>query len=225
MPEDVRMRIARRAALELRPGEVVNLGVGIPTLVADCLPPDLTVFLHTENGMLGVGPSPAPGLEDPNLINAGKQPVTELPGASYFHSADSFAMIRGGHIDVAILGALQVDEHGRVANWSVPGRSVLGVGGAMDLLTGARRVIVTMTHTNQRGEPKLVPECTYPYTSLRTVDVVITDMAVFRWVEGRGLVLTELAPGITLDEVRACTAARFHVASEIQPWQEVPGVA
>ncbi|BDG59831.1 3-oxoacid CoA-transferase subunit B [Caldinitratiruptor microaerophilus] len=225
MSEDVRWRIARRAALELRPGDVVNLGVGIPTLVADCLPPGLTVFLHTENGMLGVGPSPAPGSEDPYLINAGKQPVTELPGASYFHSADSFAMIRGGHIDVAILGALQVDERGRVANWAVPGRSVLGVGGAMDLLTGARRVIVTMTHTGPGGEPKLVPECTYPITSVRPVDVVVTDLAVFRWVNREGLVLTEVAPGVTVDDVRARTAARFRVAQEIQPWQEVPGVA
>ncbi|HEY8528434.1 MAG TPA: 3-oxoacid CoA-transferase subunit B [Paenibacillaceae bacterium] len=204
-------RIAKRAARELRDGDVVNLGIGIPTRVIEFVPDDLNIHVHTENGMLEVGPSPAADKVDPNLVNAGKLPVTEKIGASYFHSADSFAMIRGGHIDVAILGALQVDEQGRIANWAIPGQTVLGVGGAMDLLVGARKIIVTTTHTTKKGEPKIVDRCTYPITGDRPADLIITDLCVFRCENGR-LILTELAPGVTLEQVKANTTARFEVA-------------
>ncbi|CAB3390658.1 3-oxoacid CoA-transferase subunit B [Kyrpidia spormannii] len=207
---DPRQAIAARAARELGDGDVVNLGIGIPTLVVDYLPPGVKVHVHTENGLLGVGPTPNPGEVDPDVINAGKLPVTAIRGSSFFSSADSFAMIRGGHIDVAVLGALQVDQHGRVANWTVPGQTVLGVGGAMDLLTGAKRVIVTMTHMTRDGRPKIVEECTLPLTSSRSVDVVVTELAVFRVVDGR-LVLTELAQGLDLETVRRKTAAPFAV--------------
>ncbi|MCL6576415.1 3-oxoacid CoA-transferase subunit B [Kyrpidia sp.] len=207
---DPRQAIAARAARELGDGDVVNLGIGIPTLVVDYLPPGVKVHVHTENGLLGVGPTPNPGEVDPDVINAGKLPVTAIRGSSFFSSADSFAMIRGGHIDVAVLGALQVDQHGRVANWTVPGQTVLGVGGAMDLLTGAKRVIVTMTHMTRDGRPKIVEECTLPLTSSRSVDVVVTELAVFRVVDGR-LVLTELAQGLDLETVRRKTAAPFVV--------------
>ena len=205
--EDPKVLIARRAAQELKSGDIVNLGIGIPTLVVDFLPEDLHVFIHTENGMLGVGPTPE-GDADPDLINAGKLPITEQIGCSFFSSADSFAMIRGGHIDVAILGSLQVDGKGRVANWSVPGQAILGVGGAMDLLVGAKRVIVTMNHTTRDGQPKIVETCTYPLTAERPVDLIITELAVFA-VERDGLVLKELMPGATLEEVRAKTGAKF----------------
>jgi 3-oxoacid CoA-transferase len=206
--DEVRMNMARRALAELKPGDVVNLGVGIPTLVADLITPEHRIILHTENGMLGVGPEPETGgaLEYP--VNAGKIPVTALPGASYFDSADSFAMIRGGHVDVAIMGGLQVDEGANLANWAVPGKPLLGVGGAMDLASGTKKLIITMTHTNHDGSPKLVPECTLPLTAVSAVDMVITDLAVFTFVEGH-LRLTEVMPGSTLDEVRAKTAARF----------------
>ena len=208
---DLKARIAERAARELRPGEVVNLGIGIPNLIPDFLGPGTDVFLQTENGLLGVGPRPAPGDEDPDLIDAAKLPVTALPGAAYFDSASSFAMIRGGHVDVAVLGALQVSSTGDIANWAVPGKSVLGVGGAMDLVVGARRVIVTMTATTPAGEAKVVPECTCPLTARGAADVVITELAVFRVVEGE-LVLTELMAEATEDDVRASTAAPFAVA-------------
>jgi 3-oxoacid CoA-transferase len=206
--DEVRMKMARRALTELKPGDVVNLGVGIPTLVADLITPEHGIILHTENGMLGVGPEPEAGgaLEYP--VNAGKIPVTALPGASYFDSADSFAMIRGGHVDVAIMGGLQVDEGANLANWAVPGKPLLGVGGAMDLASGTKKLIITMTHTNHDGSPKLVPECTLPLTAVSAVDMIITDLAVFTFVEGL-LRLTEVMPGSTLDEVRAKTAARF----------------
>lgn len=199
--------IARRAARLVQPGWVVNLGVGIPTLVSKYLDPD-RVFLHTENGMLGVGPPPQPGRVDPNLIDASKRPITRRTGASFFDSAASFAMIRGGHVDAAILGALQVDERGCVANWAVPGDPVLGVGGAMDLLCGVRTVIVLMTHTTRDGAPKLVRECTLPLTGLRPASFVVTELATFR-VDGDGLVLLEIADGVTLETVRAHTKARF----------------
>ena len=200
--------IARRAALLLEEGWVVNLGVGIPTLVAKYLGD--AVYLHSENGLLGVGPPPGPGEVDPNLIDAGKRPVTQRRGASYFDSAASFAMIRGGHVDASVLGALQVDERGLIANWAVPGEPVLGVGGAMDLLAGVRKVVAVMTHTTKEGAPKLVERCTLPVTSLRPVDWVVTELATFRRGEG-GLALVELAPGVAEADVRARTAARYEV--------------
>lgn len=206
-----RLAIARRAFAELKRGDVVNLGIGIPTLVADFIEPGQEITLHTENGMLGVGPAPADGggaMHYP--VNAGKVPVTALPGSSYFDSADSFAMIRGGHIDVAIMGGLQVDEAGNLANWAVPGKPLLGVGGAMDLATGAKRLIVTLTHNGRDGQSKLVPQCTLPLTAQGAVDLVITELGVFTWVEGQ-LTLTELMPGVSLEEVRSRTQASFVV--------------
>ncbi|HEX5581759.1 MAG TPA: 3-oxoacid CoA-transferase [Gemmatimonadaceae bacterium] len=202
-----RMNMARRALAELRPGDVVNLGIGIPTLVADLIGPDDGILMHTENGMLGVGPSPDEGGAMEYPVNAGKIPVTALPGSSYFDSADSFAMIRGGHVDAAVMGGLQVDEEANLANWAVPGKPLLGVGGAMDLASGARRLIILMTHT-ARGEPKIVPRCTLPLTARGVVDVLITDLAVFNFIDGR-LTLVELMPGATLEEVRAKTSAAF----------------
>lgn len=205
--DEARLNMARRALAELKPGDVVNLGVGIPTLVADLISPEDGIILHTENGMLGLGPAPESGgaLEYP--VNAGKQPVTPLPGASYFDSAASFAMIRGGHIDVAIMGGLQVDEEANLANWAVPGKPLLGVGGAMDLASGARKLIITMTHT-ARNEPKIVPRATLPLTARHAVDMIITDLAVFEFIDGR-LTLTELMPGASLDQVRSLTSAQF----------------
>jgi 3-oxoacid CoA-transferase B subunit len=211
MSHDPKLVIAARAARELHPGEVVNLGIGIPNLIPGFLDADSLVVVHTENGLLGVGPRPGPDELDPDLIDAAKQPVTALPGAAYFDSAQSFAMIRGGHVDVAVLGALQVSGAGDIANWAVPGKDVLGVGGAMDLVVGARRVIVTMTATSSRGEPKLVAECTYPLTARAAADVVVTEQAVFRVRDG-ALELTELLDGATLDDVRAVTTAPFSVA-------------
>ncbi|MEF2277295.1 3-oxoacid CoA-transferase [Deinococcus sp. YIM 134068] len=206
--DEARMHMARRALRELHPGDVVNLGIGIPTLVADLITPEHGVNLHTENGMLGVGPAPEDGGALSYPVNAGKIPVTALPGASYFDSADSFGMIRGRHVDVAVMGGLQVDEAGNLANWAVPGKPLLGVGGAMDLASGAKRLIITMTHTDPDGTPKIVPECTLPLTARGSVDMVITDKAVFEFVDGR-LTLTELMPGATLEAVRAGTSARF----------------
>jgi 3-oxoacid CoA-transferase B subunit len=205
---DVRTRVAARAAAELRPGQIVNLGIGIPNLVPGLLPADAGIFVHTENGLLGVGPRPAEEDVDPDLIDAAKRPVTALPGASTFDSAQSFAMIRGGHVDVAVLGALQVSGRGDIANWAVPGKDVLGVGGAMDLVVGARTVIVTMTATSSSGEPKVVADCTYPLTARGAADVVITELCVFRLREGV-LALTELLGEATVDDVRAVTAAPF----------------
>jgi 3-oxoacid CoA-transferase len=204
-----RMNMAKRAFAELQKGDVVNLGIGIPTLVADLIRPEHGIILHTENGMLGVGPSPADGggaLDYP--VNAGKIPVTALPGSSYFDSADSFAMIRGGHVDVAIMGGLEVDEKGNLANWAVPGKPLLGVGGAMDLASGAKKLIVTLTHADPDGTSKIVPECTLPLTAIGVVDVVITELAVFKYLEGQ-LTLVELMPGASLEEVRAKTQAKF----------------
>lgn len=209
--DDARMQMAQAALAELRPSDVVNLGVGIPTLVADLISPAHGILLHTENGMLGVGPEPAAGGAMDYPVNASKIPVTALPGASYFDSADSFAMIRGGHVNVAIMGGLQVDAQANLANWAVPGKPLLGVGGAMDLASGAQKVIVTMTHTGPDGEPKLVERCTLPLTAVGVVDVVITDLAVFHFIDHR-LTLTRLLPGATLDEVRARTAIDFAVA-------------
>lgn len=206
-----RMNMAQAALRELRRGDVVNLGIGIPTLVADLITPEHGIIMHTENGMLGVGPEPTSGGAMDYPVNAGKIPVTALPGSSYFDSADSFAMIRGGHVDVAIMGGLQVDEQGNLANWAVPGKPLLGVGGAMDLASGAKRLIVTMTHCDRDGQPKIVPTCTLPLTALAAVDVIITDLAVFHFVAGR-LTLTALMPDVTVDAVRERTAAQFDVA-------------
>ena len=210
--EDVKARIAARAAQELHAGEVVNLGIGIPNLIPGYLSGREGVFFHTENGLLGVGPRPAPDHVDPDLVDAAKQPITALPGAAYFDSAASFAMIRGGHVDVAVLGALQVSEQGDIANWAIPGRDVLGVGGAMDLVVGAKRVVVTMTSTTPAGDPKLVRECTFPLTARRAVDVVVTELGVFHFRNGT-LVLTDLLDA-TLDDVEAVTEASFTVDLE-----------
>jgi 3-oxoacid CoA-transferase B subunit len=200
--------IAARAAQELRPGEIVNLGIGIPNLIPGHLGGDTEIFLHTENGLLGVGPRPTDEDLDPDLVDAAKRPITALPGASYFDSASSFAMIRGGHVDVAVLGALQVGERGDIANWAIPGKDVLGVGGAMDLVVGARRVIVTMTSTTPTGEAKLVRDCTFPLTAREAADVVVTERAVFRIRDG-SLVLTELLGEWTVADVSSVTEARF----------------
>ena len=203
-----RMHMAQRALQTLQLGDVVNLGVGIPTLVADLITPKHGIILHTENGMLGVGPAPEAGGALDFPVNAGKIPVTALPGSSYFDSADSFAMIRGGHVDVAVMGGLQVDEAGNLANWAVPGKPLLGVGGAMDLASGAKKLIITMTHTSRDGAAKIVPECTLPLTALGAVDLIITDLAVFRFANDQ-LTLIELMPGATLEEVQAKTTAVF----------------
>jgi 3-oxoacid CoA-transferase len=212
--DPARMNMVRRALQELERGDVVNLGIGIPTLVADLITPEHGIILHSENGMLGVGPAPVEGGAMDYPVNAGKIPVTALPGSSYFDSADSFAMIRGGHVDVAIMGGLQVDEAANLANWAVPGKPLLGVGGAMDLASGAKRLIITMTHTNNDGSPKLVPRCDLPLTARNAVDIVITELAVFSFDSGE-LTLVELMPGATLEQVRASTSARFRIGDVV----------
>ena len=209
-PGELRLSIARRALAELKAGDIVNLGIGIPTLVANLITPEHGIIMHTENGMLGVGPAPTSGGAMDYPVNAGKTPVTALPGSSYFDSADSFAMIRGGHIDVAIMGGLQVDQSGNLANWAIPGKPLLGVGGAMDLASGARRLIITMTHNDRDGSPKIVPSCSLPLTAVAAVDLLITELAVFAFGAGE-MRLVELMPGAGLDEVKAKTAAAFRV--------------
>jgi 3-oxoacid CoA-transferase B subunit len=206
--------IARRAAAHVEPGEVVNLGIGIPTLIAEEMPAGSEVVLQSENGMLGLGPAPLNGEIDPDLVNASKVPVGEMPGASYFSSSSSFAMIRGGHVDVAILGALEVDESGRIANWAFPGRTIFGVGGAMDLLVGARRVIVAATHLTRDGRPKLVRRSRLPLSGDRMVDLIVTEKASFA-VRGGGLQLIEIAEGTTMEWIEENTEARFTVAPEL----------
>ncbi|MEY2193771.1 3-oxoacid CoA-transferase subunit B [Neobacillus sp. BF23-41] len=209
--KDVQELIAKRAAAELQPNSVINLGIGIPTLIAKYVDSEF-VYFHTENGMLGVQELNSEEDFDPNLVNAGKLPISEGMGASYFNSADSFAMIRGGNVDVAILGALQVDEQGYIANWAIPGKNIMGVGGAMDLLTGAKKIIVTTNHTAKNGDSKIVKNCTYPITSIRKVDLIITELAVFEFQNDQ-LVLKELMPGVTLKEVQEKTDADFKVMS------------
>jgi 3-oxoacid CoA-transferase subunit B len=213
-----RERIVRRIARDLKDGYYVNLGIGMPTLVANYVPDGVEVVLQSENGMLGIGPFPFEGEEDPDLINAGKETITEIAGTAYFSSADSFAMIRGGHIDLSVLGAMEVDEQGNLANWMIPGKMVKGMGGAMDLVAGARRTVIAMEHSTKEGAPKILKKCTLPLTGVKVVNTIVTEMAYIS-VTPQGLVLEEVAPGLTPEDVQKATDARLIISPNLKTMQ------